>query len=231
MGDSLTDKRHWANRQVCWVDLLRDRIKDRYRSDVNLVNPAIGGTQLRQNVILIPRWLALPPSRTWSRCSSAVTTGTPGCAARSSPGRARTPWIACERATKGKADVLILTTNPTATRWTETAELAEACRRAARTKNCGLADTERSFHAAGREDRDRLYVNDRVHLSRAGHEVVADTVLNAINAKWLGTIREGEPPGEPRRIPARTEPRPPGIAHGHFASRIPFETSFECVGS
>ena len=24
MGDSLTAKRHWANREVCWVDLLRD---------------------------------------------------------------------------------------------------------------------------------------------------------------------------------------------------------------
>ena len=29
------------------------------------------------------------------------------------------------RATRGKADVLLITTNPTATRWTETAELAE----------------------------------------------------------------------------------------------------------
>jgi hypothetical protein len=25
MGDSLTDKRHWANREVAWVDLLEDR--------------------------------------------------------------------------------------------------------------------------------------------------------------------------------------------------------------
>ena len=57
MGDSLTDKRHWANRPLCWVDLLRDRIKDRFHCDVTLVNPATGGTQLRQNVILIPRWL------------------------------------------------------------------------------------------------------------------------------------------------------------------------------
>ena len=30
-----------------------------------IVNPAIGGTQLRQNLVLIPRWLAKAPSRTW----------------------------------------------------------------------------------------------------------------------------------------------------------------------
>ena len=41
------------------------------------------------------------------------------------------------RATGGKADILLITTNPTVTRWTETAEMAEACRRAARSRNCG----------------------------------------------------------------------------------------------
>jgi hypothetical protein len=46
------------------------------------------------------------------------------------------------RATRGKADVLLLTPNPAASRWTETAELAGACRRAARDRNAGLADTE-----------------------------------------------------------------------------------------
>jgi len=61
MGDSLTDKHHWANRDVCWVDLLRQGLQAAYRSDVTIVNPAIGGTQLRQNVILIPRWLAAVP--------------------------------------------------------------------------------------------------------------------------------------------------------------------------
>ena len=55
MGDSLTDKRHWANREVCWIDLLRDRLKETYHSDITILNSAIGGTQLRQNVILILR--------------------------------------------------------------------------------------------------------------------------------------------------------------------------------
>src|SRR5271157_915869 len=87
--DSLTDKRHWANREVCWVDLLRQGLKDAYRSDVTIVNPAIGGTQLRQNVILIPRWQP-SPSRIWSRSFSEGTTGTPGCVVQSSAAPAPT---------------------------------------------------------------------------------------------------------------------------------------------
>ena len=31
MGDSLTDKRHWANREVAWVDLLKDRAEGEVR--------------------------------------------------------------------------------------------------------------------------------------------------------------------------------------------------------
>jgi lysophospholipase L1-like esterase len=61
MGDSLTDKRHWANREVAWVDLLRGRLKDRYGSEVTIINPAIGGTQLRQNLVLMPLWLGRVP--------------------------------------------------------------------------------------------------------------------------------------------------------------------------
>src|SRR5919112_184801 len=165
--------RHWANREIAWVDLLKDRLKEEYGSEVTLVNPAIGGTQLRQNLVLIPRWLDHTPEpdlvtiffggNDWDAgmrgeefiraCADAV-------------GRVR-------RATKGEADVLLLTTNPSANRWEDMAELAEACRGAARDRNAGLADTEAAFHAAGKEDRERLYVHDRVHLSRAGHGVVA----------------------------------------------------------
>ena len=61
MGDSLTDKRHWANREVGWVDLLRDRLKAKYGAEASIVNPAIGGTQLRQNLVLMPVWLDRSP--------------------------------------------------------------------------------------------------------------------------------------------------------------------------
>jgi lysophospholipase L1-like esterase len=62
------------------------------------------------------------------------------------------------------------------------AELAEACRKAAAEKNAGLADTFAAFHTAGKENRERLYVNDKVHLGPPGHELVAETVLKAIDA-------------------------------------------------
>ena len=64
MGDSLTDRRHWANREVCWVDLLKDRLNEKYGGPVSIINPAVGGTQLRQNVVLIPRWLGQAPRPT-----------------------------------------------------------------------------------------------------------------------------------------------------------------------
>ena len=55
--------------------------------------------------------------------------------------------------------MLILTTNPSAARWEETKELAEACRAAVRDCNAGLADTENAFHAAGKEDHNQLFVH------------------------------------------------------------------------
>ena len=61
LGDSLTDRRHWANREVCWVDLLAERLHGKFKSRVTIVNPAIGGTQLRQNLVLFPRWLKQVP--------------------------------------------------------------------------------------------------------------------------------------------------------------------------
>ena len=61
MADSLADVNHWANRQVNWPALLQKRLKEKYRSAVTINNPAIGGTELRQNLVLIPRWLKKTP--------------------------------------------------------------------------------------------------------------------------------------------------------------------------
>jgi lysophospholipase L1-like esterase len=180
MGDSLTDKRHWANREVAWVDRLATRLREAHGSQATIVNPAIGGTQLRQNVILVPTWIGRAPE------PDLVTIffgGNDWDAGMRGDEFRRACEDAVDRvrvATQGKADILILTTNPTADRWTETDELAEACREAAREKKAGLGDTARAFHDAGRDDRAKLYVDDRVHLSRSGHELVADTVMKAI---------------------------------------------------
>jgi lysophospholipase L1-like esterase len=182
MGDSLTDKRHWANREVCWVDLLRDRLKAKYRSDIAIVNPAIGGTQLRQNLMLMPVWLDTAPAPDLVTVFFGGNDWDAGMRDKEFERACADAVDRIRRATGGHADVLLLTTNPAASRWQATAELAEACRRGARDRNAGLADTERAFHEAGKDDRDRLFVRDRVHLSRAGHEVVTETVLKAIES-------------------------------------------------
>lgn len=61
MGDSLTDARHWTNRQTNWPSFLAVQLKKDYGSEVTIVNPAIGGTELKQNLVLMPRWLATTP--------------------------------------------------------------------------------------------------------------------------------------------------------------------------
>ena len=182
MGDSLTDTRHWANREVVWQNLLAEKLKAEFKSGVTIVNPAIGGTQLRKNLVLIPRWLDRAPE------PDLVTIffgGNDWDAGMRGPEFA----AACEdaidrvrRATKGKADVLLMTTNPSVAGWDTIAELSAACRRAAKAKKAGLADTFETFHIAGKEDRERLFVKDKVHLSPAGHALVAATVLKAIGA-------------------------------------------------
>src|SRR5208283_5987961 len=148
--------------------------------EVTVVNPALGGTQLRQNLMLIPRWLAKAPE------PDLVTVcfgGNDWEAGMRGPQFTETNQDAIDRirrATKGKADVLILTTVPSVAHWTTMAELGEACRKAARERNAGLADAEKAFLEAGKSDKEKLYVSDKVHLGPPGHELMARAVLEAI---------------------------------------------------
>lgn len=180
MGDSLTDTRHWANRRVSWPKLLADGLKEAYGSDVTVVNPAIGGTQLRQNLVLLPRWLGRVPEPDLVTIFFGGNDWESGMRGAEFEGACAEAVDRVRRATHGKSDVLLITTNPTAAHWGVTTELAEACRAAARERNAGLADTEAAFRVAGATGRDRLYVDDKVHLSPAGHSVVAETVVGAI---------------------------------------------------
>jgi lysophospholipase L1-like esterase len=182
MGDSLTDKRHWANRDVAWVDLLKERLTKERGSDVTVLNPAIGGTQLRQNLILMPIWLAKAPEPDLVTVFFGGNDWDAGMRGEEFAATCKDAIDRIRRATRGKADVLILTANPSAARWDGLAELAEACRAAAKDRNAGLANTEKAFQSAGRDDHNRLFVDDRVHLSRAGHDVVAETVQHAIES-------------------------------------------------
>jgi lysophospholipase L1-like esterase len=180
MGDSLTDFNHWANKPVNWPTLFLDGLREKYKAESKLVNPAIGGTQLRQNLVLIPRWLALAPEPDLVTVCFGFNDWDAGMRGEAFRETCIDAVDRIRRATKGKADVLLITTNPAVERWTAMGELAEAVRRAAADRNAGLADTEKAFHAAGAADREKLFCRDKVHLGPAGHEVVARTVLQAI---------------------------------------------------
>jgi lysophospholipase L1-like esterase len=180
MGDSLTDVRHHANRKTNWPTLLAEKMKAENKSEVIIHNPAIGGTQLRQNLVLIPRWLDAVPE------PDLVTVWFGG---NDWEAGMRGPEFeaACDqaidrsrRATRGKADILLMTTCPSASSWDTTAPLAEAVRKAAKEKNAGVADVAAAFRAVAKDDREKLFVADRVHLSPEGHALAAETVSKAL---------------------------------------------------
>lgn len=181
-GDSLTDTKHWANRQVVWPALLKEKVKAKYGSDLTVVNPAIGGTQLRQGLVILPRWRDAAPEPDLVTLFFGGNDWASGMRGEEFA-RANVDAVnRVRRATGGKADVLILTTVPGLESWDTTAELADACRRAAADRNAGLADAERAFKAVPAADRARLFVNDKVHLAPPGHAAVADAVLAALEA-------------------------------------------------
>jgi lysophospholipase L1-like esterase len=181
MGDSLTDVRHHANRKTNWPLLLAEQLKAKTGSVVTVNNPAIGGTQLRQNLVLIPRWLDAVPE------PDLVTIWFGGNDYDAGMRGAEFERVCMDavdrvrRATKGKADILLMTTSPTA-EGNKTAELAEAARKAAKDRNAGLVDAESAIAALGKEEREKLFIADRVHLSPAGHAFAAELVTKALGA-------------------------------------------------
>ncbi len=184
MGDSLTDTRHWANRETNWPTMLKELIGATYGSDVTVVNPAIGGTQLRQNLVLIPVWAAKAPEPDLVTICFGGNDWDAGMRGKQFREAYRDAVDRVRRATHGKADVLIVSTVPAASRWGAVEELAEACRQAAADRKAGLADADKAFTAAGEDEKERLklYVVDKTHLSPAGHALLAKTVLEAIEA-------------------------------------------------
>jgi lysophospholipase L1-like esterase len=182
MGDSLTDTRHWANRETSWPAILKKGIGEKYGSRVTIINPAIGGTQLRQNLVLIPLWLAQAPEPDLVTLCFGANDWDAGMRGEQFRDSYRDAADRVRRATRGRTDVLILTTLPFVARWGTMGELAESCRKAAYDRNTGMADTEKAFLEAGKKDRERLFAWDKTHLSPAGHALIAETVLKAIEA-------------------------------------------------
>jgi lysophospholipase L1-like esterase len=180
LGDSLTDTRHWANRQTVWPDLVRDRIKGRFGSAVTVVNPAIGGTELKQNLALIPTWSTATPRPDLVTVLFGGNDWNSGVRGEAFAAACRDAVDRVRRATGGSADVLLMTTVPAADRWDTYAELEAAAKRAAADRNAGLVDAAAAVRAAGAGDHAKPFAWDKVHLGPAGHAAVADAVLEAL---------------------------------------------------
>lgn len=184
MGDSLTDVHHWANREQNWPAMLAGKLTA-VGVKPTLVNTAIGGTELRQNIVLIPRWseqhedadlvIVCFGGNDWSSGMSGPLFE-PTCVAAVD---------AVRRATHGGADVLLCTTCPSIERWDTMAELSAACRAATKSQNAGLADINAAFHAAGKtvEKREALFTSDKTHLGPAGHRLFAETIFSILADK------------------------------------------------
>ena len=184
MGDSLSDKRHWANREVLWSEVLAQKLKQQFGSDVTLVNPAIGGTQLTQNLVLMPRWLKEHPRPDLVTVWFGFNDWDADMRGEHFQQMLRFAVDRIRRMTGGQTEVLLMTTCPAIPRWDTMEELAEAARIVAAEKKTGLADVSASFHQAGADPAARaaLFCRDEVHLGPAGHQRAAQTVLEAITA-------------------------------------------------
>lgn len=180
MGDSLTDVRHNANRKVDWPALLAEKANAAHRSKFAVTNPAIGGGQLRGNVVLMPRWLDAVPEPDLVTVWFGGNDWEAGMRGPEFEAACADAVDRIRRATKGKSDVLLMTTCPSAADWEKTSDLADAVRRAAKARNAGLADVAAVFGLVGKDEREKLFVADRVHLSPVGHALAAETVLKAI---------------------------------------------------
>ena len=183
MGDSLSDRRHWANRELLWSDVLGKTLKERFGAQVRVVNPAIGGTQLLQNLVLMPRWIRECPEPDLVTIWFGYNDWDSGMRRVRFEQALRQAVDRVRRLTKGKADVLLMTTLPTVKRRHTMAELAEAVRTVARDKRTGLADAAAAFHKSGTDDAAfaGLFCRDRVHLGADGHRLIAETVFVAIS--------------------------------------------------
>jgi lysophospholipase L1-like esterase len=185
MGDSLSDSRHNSNQQVLWSNLLAKSLHDKYKGDVQIVNPAIGGTTLSQNIVLIPRWATVesPDLVTVLFGFNDWDAGVRGDQYKAYLS------LAVDRirlATGGKADILLMTTVPAHARWETAKELEQAAKEVAAEKQCGIADVAGEFRNIGSPD-EALKLGywhaDKVHLGQKGHEVLANIVQKTIETQ------------------------------------------------
>jgi lysophospholipase L1-like esterase len=180
MGDSLTDVRHWSNRERNWPAFFQAMAKDAWGSEVTVVNTAMGGTELRQNLVVVPRWVATTPHPDLVVVEFGGNDWNGGMRQAAFAAAQADAIRRIRRATGGTADVLVVATLPSVATWDAIGELAEACRGAAKQEEAGLCDAFALFHRLGAQDRERLYANDHVHLGEPGQRALAQAVLEAI---------------------------------------------------
>jgi lysophospholipase L1-like esterase len=183
IGDSLSDKRHWANREVLWSEILQRDLEQTFGAPVTIVNGAVGGTELNQGMVILPRWLALAPHPDVITVWFGYNDWSAEITREQFRDRLRAAVSRLRRLTEGRSEILLLTTAPAVGRWTEMEPLAQVEREVAKEMGAGLADVAAAFHRAGDADetaRKALYCSDEVHLGAAGHALAAATVQRAL---------------------------------------------------
>ena len=184
MGDSLTDKRHWANRQIVWAEVLATMLKETYGAEVNLVNVSRGGSQLAHGILNCPVWLAETPEPDLITVWFGFNDWSDGLRGEQFKELLTFTVDRLRRLTKGKSEILLMATCPAIERWEAMDEMAGAVRLVAMRKRTGLADVAAAFKKAGEAEAARLalYCSDKTHLGEAGHRLAAEIVLKAIAA-------------------------------------------------
>jgi lysophospholipase L1-like esterase len=195
MGDSLTDKAHNSNANAqTWAELLAKKIKDTYGSEVTYINPALGGTQLNQNLVVMGKWEAQAPS------PDLVTVFFGGndygnfTAQKTSDGDMTQffgQWQAqnidrLRRQTKGSPDIILMTTAPGFKAWDTYKPLIDATKAVAKDKKTALCDIDALFHAAGTAEdvlKAKYWHWDNVHMGPKGHEAICEAMMKLIEGE------------------------------------------------
>ena len=185
MGDSLSDKRHWANRPKLWSAEVVQKLKATYGGEVTLVNPAIGGTTLSQNTILVPRWIQDAPAPDLVTIWFGFNDWDDNIRGPLFKEYLRLAVNRVRRATQGQADILLLTTCPSYERWETMQELAVAVQEVAQEQKTGLVDIAAEFHKVSPEEalQQNYFARDKIHLGPQGQAVVRDAVLRVLTRK------------------------------------------------
>ncbi|HZL36240.1 MAG TPA: GDSL-type esterase/lipase family protein [Tepidisphaeraceae bacterium] len=185
MGDSLTDPYHWSNRKVRWTSLLARAIDKKYESATKIVNPAIGGTTLSQNMVLMPRWEKLSPSPDLVILWFGGNDWDAGVRGARFAQYLRVAVDRIRQQTHGSADVLLLTPCPGFARWETMRELEDAVKKVAAEKKTGLIDIAADFRKPGTPEaalKQEYWAWDKVHLGKKSQEIVRDAILRGIEA-------------------------------------------------